>query len=237
MLLLSLFLIDLFGTLGGIYLMRLPRVSRTILPVSGGVMLGIALFWIMPDMTETSGLAITIGSAFTWLVMLFVIDRHVFPICPCCSHNKCGPRHASLAPLLIAILTHNGFDGWTAAVSGGFAKHTAAGLATGILAHKLPEAVVFGMMLRTAAATKERALAAALLTSLGVALGGVVRPLVAELNIQGPLVLSLALACASFLFVGTHTFLRHRQEVGTVPALGAVCSGLILTVTAQRLVG
>jgi zinc transporter ZupT len=235
-LLLLLFLLDLFGTLGGVYLMRLPKVSRVILPATGGVMLGVAFFWIMPDMADESGLAITVGSALSCFVALLVIDRNVLPICPCCTHSKCGDRQTSLVPLALGILIHNAFDGWTAAVSGGMTKHAAAGLATGILTHKVPEALVFGIMIRTAAGNKQRALVAALVTSIGVVFGGIVQPLSTELDIRGILSLSLALACGSFLFVGTHTFLRHHKEAGTVPALAAVCSGLIVSMATQWLV-
>ena len=54
--------------------------------------------------------------------------------------------------------------------------------------------------------------------------------------IRGILSLSLALACGSFLFVGTHTFLRHHKEAGTVPALAAVCSGLMISIATQWLI-
>jgi hypothetical protein len=41
--------------------MLLRRISRLVLPVSGGLLLGITLFWIAPEMARTNGVMITIG--------------------------------------------------------------------------------------------------------------------------------------------------------------------------------
>lgn len=58
----------------------------------------------------------------------------------------------------------------------------------------------------------ERAVSAALFTTLGVVFGGVMQPMVADLHIRGALVLSFALACARFcLSERTRSFAIERK--------------------------
>src|SRR4051794_35123627 len=94
-----LFSLDLFGTVGGSQLMRLRRLSRLLFPVSGGVLLGIALFWIVPDLVPTAGFTETIGFSAFLLAALIFVDRHWIPLCPCCTrgrHPACGDSPLSL---------------------------------------------------------------------------------------------------------------------------------------------
>jgi zinc transporter ZupT len=53
--LIGLFLLTLMGAFAGIRLAEIPSVSRRILPFSGGLLVGIALFWILPEIAERDG--------------------------------------------------------------------------------------------------------------------------------------------------------------------------------------
>ena len=55
-LLFALIAVDVAGMLLGIYAMRSRSVSGRFTTISAGVMLGVALFWIVPDMREKSGM-------------------------------------------------------------------------------------------------------------------------------------------------------------------------------------
>ena len=201
-------------------------------------MLGIALFWMVPDMTQTIGLAATVGSSTLSLAFLVLVDRYWMPICPCCTrgdHPTCSASSVPLTPLLIAILVHNAFDGWTASIAGTVADRFQAGIVGGLLAHKVPEAIVFGMMLHTAAKNKKRALFAAMTTSVGVILGAWGQTLVAGQFASIVISASLALACASFLFVGSHLFWKQQREKGISSALLSSAAGVLLTVLAQSM--
>lgn len=80
-----LFVIDVAGTLGGIFLMQLRGLSRKVAAISGGVMLGAALFWIWPDLTRAAGLEHSIITVALGVTALYAIDRFVYPVCPCCA--------------------------------------------------------------------------------------------------------------------------------------------------------
>jgi zinc transporter ZupT len=149
----SLFAVDLIGTLGGVRVMQSGDLSRKISAVSSGIMLGVGLFWILPDISRSAGVAHSALSVAVAVACLYAIDRFVYPVCPCCSHHAHGHCHAqtqALLPLVIAIGLHNLFDGWTAGVAVHAGGMAGSGIAAGLVTHKVPEAIVFGMMLRSA---------------------------------------------------------------------------------------
>ena len=162
--LIGLFLLTLLGAFAGIRLAEIPSVSRRILPFSGGLLVGIALFWILPEIAGRDGwiracVGLTAGFSLLWL-----IDRYLFPVCPTCSHTHhhedCSRSlHGFAAPLLIASGLHSFFDGWSLAVSGqkGFEGLKVAFLA-GIGVHKLPEGLALGALLIAALGTEWRAM-------------------------------------------------------------------------------
>ena len=86
--LISLFAIAAVGSLGGMYVMQLRNLSRKVTAISGGIMLGIALFWISPDLTRTAGFAHSSLTVAVALAALYALDRFVYPVCPCCGAGR-----------------------------------------------------------------------------------------------------------------------------------------------------
>jgi len=247
----ALFGLDILATVLGIYAMRSRTLSGKFTAISAGVMVGVAVFWIFPDMTRESGTvhaALIVGVALT---ALYGIDRFVYPVCPCCSHAE---RHGSsasahhpelsgaklsgasgaLIPLVIAICIHNLFDGWTAAAAGHAGSSPGSGIAVGLIAHKIPEALVFGLMLRNV--TKERIflLLSVSLTSLAILVGGAAQSSIWMLSETVVIAGSLALACGSFLFAAAHMFLRQQRRAGTGSALLPLVIGLLLSAALEQ---
>ena len=246
MLLFVLFAIDVFGAVLGIYAMKSRVVSGKFKAISAGVMVGVALFWIFPDLMQRSGLVhaalvITVGVA-----TLCGIDRYVYPVCPCCTrhqhmristdscHSHPSDVGGTLIPLVMAICVHNLFDGWTAAVAGHAGAGPGTGLALGLVAHKIPEAVVFGLMLRGAANRSAVALLNACLTGFAILVGGVVHWSVPTLSKNTVVAISLALACSSFLFFGGHIFVRQLKRDGMRSALAPLLVGVLACVVVEQ---
>ena len=242
----ALFGLDIVATVLGIYAMRSRTLSGKFTAISAGVMVGVAVFWIFPDMTRKSGTvhaALIVGVALT---ALYGIDRFVYPVCPCCSHaerhgSSAGSHHPKLSgasgaliPLVIAICIHNLFDGWTAAAAGHAGSSPGSGIAVGLIAHKIPEAVVFGLMLRNV--TKERIflLLSVSLTSLAILAGGIAQSRIWMLSETVVIAGSLALACGSFLFAAAHMFLRQQRRAGTGSALLPLVIGLLLSAALEQ---
>jgi len=233
----SLFAVDLIGTLAGIYVMQSAHLGRKITTVSSGVMLGVGLFWILPDITQSAGIIHSFLSVAVAVAALYVIDRFIYPVCPCCSskgHHHCRPTSNALLPLVIAIGVHNLFDGWTAGITAQVAGMLRSGVIAGLIAHKVPEGLVFGMMLRSASGNRRTLWLSALITGSCILAGSAMHDGLTVLPASVVVTVSMAIACASFVFVGLHTFQRQRQESGTKPALLSLAAGIAGTVIIEQ---
>ncbi|HEY1945444.1 MAG TPA: hypothetical protein VGG97_00445 [Bryobacteraceae bacterium] len=235
--LLSLFAVDLIGTISGIHVMQSAHLSRKISAVSSGILLGVGLFWILPDITRGIGAAHSFLSVAAAGAAIYAVDRFIYPVCPCCSkhaHSQCLPPTRTLLPLTIAIGIHNLFDGWTAEVAAHAGNMLRSGIATGLLAHKVPEGLAFGMMLRAASRSRKAALLSAFTTGSCILAGSAVRDGLTLFPTSSVVTLSMAIACASFVFVGLHTFQQQRRESGAKPALLSLAAGIAGTVIVEQ---
>jgi zinc transporter ZupT len=223
------FAIALSGVLAGVWLTALPALSRRMVPFSGGVLLGIAGFWLAPELASFFGWP---GAVF-WVAAgfgtLWIIDRYFHPVCPSCSHthdhNACATRlHGFAAPMLIAAGLHSLMDGWTIPA----AQQSAMGsfFALGIALHKIPEGLALGVIVRAALTSRRRALigcaAAQSLTVVGAALEMASAPYLGPSWIHG----LLALAAGSFLYLGYHAVHGEYLRRGAMPAFGPALTGV-----------
>src|SRR4051812_36364914 len=107
------------GVAAGAYLGASRGLPPRVAAAGGGLLLGISLFWMLPEMAEQSGWlagasALTLGG-----VLLWSIDHFLYPICPSCSHShdhhhcERPPLHGFGVPLLIAAGIHSFLDGWS----------------------------------------------------------------------------------------------------------------------------
>lgn len=67
---------------------------------------------------------------------------------------------------------HNLFDGWTAAAADHAGPSTGSGIGVGLIAHKIPEAIVFGLMLRSSTNRTDIAVLNVGLTNVALLAGG-----------------------------------------------------------------
>ncbi len=207
-------------------------------------MIGIALFWIWPDMAHATGILHSALIVAVALAAIYAVDRYVFPVCPCCTTNprlhhrqeQCRNHHTApaLLPLVIAICVHNLFDGWIAGATGNVVTNSTTGIVLGLLAHKIPEGVIFGMMLRSASLKLLPALGSALITAATILFGGFAHEHLFTLSNERLIPFSLAIACGSFLFVGLHTFFNQRRLAGTRPALVSLLAGILCTLLLEK---
>jgi zinc transporter ZupT len=233
----SLFAIDLIGTLAGIHVMQSAHLSRKITAVSSGILLGVGLFWILPDIAQSAGITHAFLSVAVAVAALYAVDRFIYPVCPCCSrygHSHCNRTAQALLPLVIAIGAHNLFDGWTAGVAAHSGNMLRSGIAAGFIAHKIPEGLVFGMMLRSASRNRSALLWSAFFTGSCILAGAAMHDGLTLLPSSIVVTLSMAIACASFVFFGLHTFQQQRQESGSKPALLSLAAGIAGTVIVEQ---
>lgn len=227
-------LIAVLSAAAGVWLTSFQGLSRRLVPFGGGVLLGVALFWVLPEMADF----FTWQVAILWLgggfLLLAGIDRFVHPVCPACSpsheHDHCATRlHGFAAPLLAAAALHSALDGWSAAASqnAGFSM----ALIGAIAVHKIPEGLALGVIARASLGSRAAALTWCGLAQMATIGGaGIESVLAPHLSSQGLHVL-LALAGGSFLYLGGHAVHGEMRRSGTptlVPALTGVAGSSVL---------
>ena len=214
----------------GVWLTAVGGLSRRLVPFGGGVLVGVALFWVLPEMAEF----FRWPAAILWIAggffLLLLVDRFVYPVCPACApvhdHEHCAARlHGFAGPLLAAAALHSALDGWTVAASGGVSV-LSAGFALGIAAHKVPEGLALGVISRAALPSRGAAIlwcaVAQSATLAGAALESVLAPYVGA---HGLYVL-LALAGGSFLYLGSHAVHGEIRRSGAAPAFWPALTGV-----------
>jgi zinc transporter ZupT len=234
----GLFLLTLLGAFVGIRLAEIPAISRRVLPFSGGLLGGVALFWILPEIAERNGWLSASAGLIAGFSLLFLVDRFLYPVCPTCSHTHhhedCSRSlHGFAAPLLIASGLHSFFDGWSLAVSQqkGFESLKIAFLA-GIAIHKLPEGLALGALLIAALGTPWRAMLGATAAQSMMLAGGVLATLIADHLAPQWTVAFLSVAAGAFVYLGYHAIDSEYQQGGFrkawMPALTGAAGAAVL---------
>src|SRR5215471_2082145 len=100
-------LVGVSGAMLGLWLTGMRRRTRVVVPFSAGVLLGVALFGLVPELAHELGwMSSALLFAGGYLTLLLV-DRFLHPICPTCSHDHdhhaCAAElHGFAAPLVAA---------------------------------------------------------------------------------------------------------------------------------------
>ena len=221
----------------GVWLTGFPSISRRIVPFSGGLLMGISLFWALPELSQRLGWIA--GSA--WIaggfLLLFGIDRYVYPLCPTCSHThdhaSCAARlHGFAAPLIVAAAIHSIVDGWGVAASldsGSDGLGMAFLLGVGI--HKIPEGLAFGVILRAALRSRASAIAWSAVAQSATIAGGALESLLAPKGEPAMLSATLAVASGGFLYLGfhaVHSEWKRRGSPAFAPALTGAAGAAVI---------
>jgi zinc transporter ZupT len=179
--------------------------GRILVPVSGALLIAVALFGIAPELVRGAGWLSTIGLAAAAYVALYLLDAQGHPVCPSDSHGE-----SFAASLAIATAFHAFLDGWGLSVIRAAATGAAPTAIFGaILLHKIPEGLALGAMLRASMPSLAGALAVAATAELMTVAGGVVglwSPPAVWVNYP------LALALGAFIFLGTHALRGERHH-------------------------
>ncbi|HWY48709.1 MAG TPA: ZIP family metal transporter [Bryobacteraceae bacterium] len=246
-LLICLVLLTLAGAAAGIKLAEMPSISQRVLPFSGGLLVGIATFWILPEIAQDHGwiggwvgasAGLAVGFTLLWL-----IDHYVYPVCPTCSHThdhgNCSEElHGFAAPLLIASGLHSFFDGWSLAVSQqkGFEDLKLAFL-LGIGAHKLPEGLALGALLAAALGTARKAMLGAAAAQLMMIAGGALAVIVAPHLGTSWTIGFLSVAAGAFVYLGYHAVDSEYQRRGIRTSVMPALTGVVGAAALRSVVG
>lgn len=219
------------GVIAGLRVSAVRSIAPTMVAFSGGILMGVAAFWILPDLASFLGwssAAAWVGAGFA---ALWFSNQYIHPVCPSCSHthdhDACSTRlHGFAGPMLTVAAVHSFLDGWILAAGGEGSQAIAAGLVLGIAAHKLPEGLALGIIVRASLKGSGFTLASlALVQALTVAGSAAAVMLAPHLGVQWARAL-LAIAAGSFLFLGYHAIHSEYKRGGAMPAFMPALTGV-----------
>lgn len=223
-------LLAIAGVLAGVILGQSRWVSSQLAAAGGGLLFGIALFWLLPEIAETSGWRVGLLLTLAACGLIAGVDAMLM-------HAGHSPRTGAIAPLFIATGVHCFLDGWSVRALGGHPM-TDIAVAVGLALHKAPEGIALGWAARRAVDRPVRALLAGAAIELVTAVAAYIEP---RVNASGISTLGrwweagvLAIISGSFLYLGFHVVVPERRKRGIVPifvvtlaliaALARVCS-------------
>ncbi len=200
------------GIAAGIYLSEPRRLSAHLAAAGGGLLFGISLFWIVPEMSETSGKGAAVALALAACGLLAILDRLLL-------HSGHSPRQGVLGPLFAATAIHSFVDGWSLRA---LATQPLANIAVplGLALHKVPEGLALGWVTRRSIDRPWQAMATCAAIEALTVIGAAVEPRANQSGSAafGPwwTVTVLAIIAGSFLFLGLHAVLPNWKKGGVV---------------------
>jgi zinc transporter ZupT len=214
----------------GLGVSSLMGAPRKIVPFSGGLLIGVALFGVLPDLAGHYGWTVGVALLAAGVGTMALFGRYVYPVCPSCSHShdheSCARvLHGFAGPLIAAACLHAFLDGLGISA----AQHEEAGgfgavLVFGVILHKIPEGVALGIMLRASVGSRATAFAWCALAEGTTLAGGAFESAVTGRTGAGWVTGALALAGGSFIYLGLHAVHGEWRRRGT-PAVGPALTG------------
>lgn len=230
--------ITLLGVLSaalGVWATGLQALTRRIVSFSGGILIGISLFWVLPEIAGEANWIFALVWLTAGFCVLWFTDRFVHPVCPTCSHThdheRCSNRlHGMATPLIAAASVHAFLDGWSLAASQQDGGKLGFVLLVGIALHKIPEGLALGVIVRSALKRPGGALIgcafAESATLAGAILAAMLAPSLGRLWGAQWVHALLAIAGGSFLYLGYHAVHSEYRRRGMMPALAPALSGV-----------
>jgi zinc transporter ZupT len=233
-------LVGVCGAAIGLWLTGLRRRARIVVPLSAGVLLGVALFGLLPEMVSEQGWPLSLILFASGYGLLLLINRFAYPVCPTCSHDhdhhSCEAElHGFAAPLVGAAALHSFLDGWSVAtvqLASPLGLRIAVPLAVAL--HKLPEGIALGGIMRASLKRRGVALWLCILaegtTLVGGALGLAMGPHLGTRWITYP----LGITAGWILYLAYHAIHEEWRRRGAVPTFVSALTGMAGAAVLQR---
>ncbi len=202
----------LSGAAAGLLLGKRRRFSVYLGAAGGGLLFGIAVFWILPEIaSELNWLAAFLLAAAACFGIA-LLDRHF-------QHADSSPGREVIGPLLAAAAIHSFLDGWSLrAVSSQHVANIVVPL--GLAFHKIPEGLALGWVTSHSFASRSKAMAICFLVESMTIAGAAVEPSVDNSAARAFgtwwMAVVLAIIAGSFSFLGLHAVLPARRRAGVI---------------------
>lgn len=224
----------------GIWLTGAERRARLVVAFSAGVLMGVALFGLLPELALEAGWGISLLLFGVGYGLLLAIDRYVHPVCPTCSHDHdhtgcANELHGLAGPLIAAAALHSFLDGWsvaTAQLAAPLGLRVAVPLAVGL--HKLPEGIALGGIMLAAVGSRPVALAWCVLAESATLLGGAAGLLLAPALGTSWTLYPLGITAGWVFYLGYHAVHEEWKRRGAAPAFVSALTGVAGAAVIQR---
>ena len=205
-------MLALLGVGAGILMGQARTISRYLTGAGGGLLSGISLFWLVPEVAHGSGWTAAALMTFSAALILALLDRLFL-------HSNHSFDRIALSPILAATAIHSFLDGWSVRTLESIQIAGVTG-PLGLALHKIPEGVAIGWIARQNLHSTAKAAGAATAVELMTLVGAWCEPRVSQAGFAafGPWWTSgiLALIGGSFLFLGIHAVLPNWRNAGSM---------------------
>ncbi len=232
--------IGVAGVSLGLWLTGVGRRARLVVPFSAGVLLGVVFFGLAPELVAETGWSMSTLLLAGGYGLLFLINRHVAPVCPTCAHDHdhlaCETvLHGFAAPLIAASALHSFFDGWgIATAQQAIPVGIRIGVPMAVALHKLPEGIALGAIVRVAVRSRSAALLWCVLAEGTTLLGGVLGLAIAPRLGTGWIIYPLGIAAGWLFYLGAHAVHEEWKRRGPAQAFVTALTGAAGAAALQR---
>jgi zinc transporter ZupT len=201
----------------GVTLGQSRRLSAHLGAAGGGLLVGMALFGLIPEAAESLGWPWALGVAVVVYVALALLDRLLV-------HSHGGIGGNVIVPVLILTAIHGFLDGWSLRVT---AVGPIAGVTVpiGLALHKLPEGLALGWLVRRHGRNDLWSFLAGSAAEMMTIVGAGIEP---SLAVAGQerfglewTVMVLSIIAGSFCFLGVHAVWPARGQKSAVALFAA----------------
>lgn len=207
-------LLAIAGIIAGIYIGQSRTPSSELAAAGGGLLFGIALFWLIPEVAEISGWIGALGLALAACIVLALLDRLL-------RHTGHSPSEIVIGPLLAATAVHSFLDGWSVRVLSA-QPVTNVAVPLGLALHKVPEGLALGLITRRSMASISKAFLASSAVEVLTLIGALAEPQADRSGVAAFgswwTAVVVAVIAGSFLFLSFHALLPNRRKTGVVSA-------------------
>ncbi len=228
------------GAVLGIWLTGLRDRVAVVVPFSAGVLIGVVLFGLLPELAEGSSWTVTLALCAGGYAVLLLINRYAYPICPTCAHDHdhgaCGTElHGFAAPLILAAALHSFLDGWSVAVvQHGAALGLRVAVPVAIALHKVPEGIALGGVMRASVPSRSVALLWCLIAEGSTLAGGGLALALAPHLGSVWTIYPLGLTAGWLVYLGYHAVHEEWKRRGAAPASVSALAGGAAAALIQR---
>ncbi len=232
--------VGLLGAAIGLWLTGAHRRARVVVPFSAGVLLGVALLGIVPEVALESGWVTAVGLFAAGYGLLFAVNRFAYPVCPSCAHdhdhNACATElHGFAGPLIAAAAVHSFLDGWSVAaaqLAAPLGLRLAVPLA--IALHKIPEGIALGGILRVSVKRRAEAFGWCFAAEGATLAGGLSALWMAPHLGTAWIAYPPGLVAGWLCYLGYHAVHEESKRRGPAPALASALTGVAGAAVIQR---